>query len=161
MAYNEMAYSDYLLAQLRSQGEISLVNFVHNRTIRIQTIGGSANCVIRTTSKFFLKDLRIYGYDKYGSIYGISNNTRDKFTVQIQNVSTGQNMFEEPIDITKYSPHIAGDTIFPEIIEADQQLSITIYHNAVVYQNAQIDTELKSPINVEFQISLIGAKFLK
>ena len=160
MSYNENSYSDYLLAKLKSQGDISLANFVHNKTINIRTIGGSANCVIRTTSRFYLKDFRIYAYDKYGSIYGISNNTRDKFTIQIQNTSTGQNMFEEPIDISFFSPHISGVTLFPEIIEADQQLSITIYHNAVVMQTNN-DTELAQPINVYFQINMIGAKFIK
>lgn len=158
--YNESSYSDYLLAKLKSQGDISLANYVHNKTIYIKTIGGSANAVIRTTSRFYLKDFRIYAYDKYGSIYGISNNTRDQFTVQIQNISTGQNMFEEPIDISFFSPHINNVTLFPEIIEADQQLSVTIYHNAVV-QASNTDTELYQPINVKFQINMIGAKFVK
>ena len=148
-------YADYLLSKYQDEGSLYLNNYNHVRQGKLASVGSSISFQIRIPNKFFWKDFKIMAYDVAGSVYGISQNLRDVLTVQILNNSTGQNLFEAPVDITLFSPHNIGvPNIFPEVLEPNTNLTITIYHEPVV-GIATYNDLLTLPIDV--RVYMIGA----
>lgn len=146
--------SEKILYEFSQGKQIKLSNFNYTQKGSIASYNSSVKYSFRITEDTFVDDLVITPYDKQGSLYGISNNPRDRFTVMINNNGTGQNWMEAPVDVMHFSPHRERN-VFPEILTRDTTLTITIYHEPTV-DLANFDEMISFPIT--FEVTLKGAK---
>lgn len=149
-----VSVSDEILLNYIRNNKVSLNNFAYAQTNQLTAIGSSVKFTFRITEDFFLQDLAINIYDTLGSVYGVSENPRDKFTVQIQDNNSGQYWFESAIDVVHFTPHIRQN-IFPEIIKSNTIMTATIYHNPTTNEG-EYDNKIVFPVTIE--IVMKGAK---
>lgn len=147
--------------QILKENDIRLHFFKYVVNIDISTPGQSNTAKLNVSgTKFLVRDIEIHGYDKHGSLFGIGNMPRDRFTVMLRNLTTNDNYFNAAVDFTHFSPlknTSVGTKLTPFVIDRNTSLEFEIKHEPVVTGNEYNELiDFSQP--VKFQIIISGAK---
>lgn len=147
--------------EILKQNDARLFFFKYVVNIDLSAVGQSNTGKLNISgTDFLVRDIEIHGYDKFGSVFGIGNMPRDRFTMMLRNLTTNDNYFNAAVDFTHFSPlknTSVGTKLTPFVIERNTSLEFEIKHEPVVSGNSYNELiDFSQP--VKFQIVLSGAK---